>query len=650
VRVSSSGTGIVWAAGVLLVFSSALPAAAPPGPDFLHWPDAASRAPAPAISGRRVILIGWDGADWDLLDPLMRAGGLPNLKRLVAEGRTANLESYPPTVSPMVWTTIATGADPRDHQVLSFFEIDPDTGRPVPISAESRRVPAYWETASARDLSVGVVNYWATFPAEEIHGFMMSDRASPPLDDPDPRQFPSSVYPPAYSDGIRSICEAASRPESSLPHFGDFSGVRPDRLAAFQRFLRNTRAAEETAERLYDRDRPQSLTLYFLGTDEVDHLFGRDVAPRLPCVSEPEFARLSRVVPRYYAWVDEFLGRWMNRAQEDGATILLVSDHGFKWGSNRVCGGNPLERESATFDHRSIGIAAAWGKGVRPGSSRGTASVFDVEPTIAALLGIPVDRKAPGKARVDWFSGVAAPLKVELWARAPHPKFLPRVLPSATTEYFRQLKTLGYLSGDSGTRAAPLRGARPTPDEEGWLNLGVYQNSIHEPEAAIRSFQKALEVVPGYPQALADLVAAEIRQHRGAEAVRWARESLRLSGPGSGWAIYEIANRLDEAGLLADEERLLSDAQRKLPDSEPVVVSLAGLRLGQKKCRDSYEAVRPFLGRSENAETFNVAGLASLCLGQKDEARKLLSRSLQLNPAQPRIREMLAQEGRTTGR
>lgn len=630
--------GLVFA---LLALAAALPAAAPPGSDFLHWPDAAARPPAPRVAGRRVIVIGWDGADWDLLDSLERGGAMPNLKKLVSEGRTSDLVSYPPTVSPMVWTTIATGADPRDHQVLSFFEIDPPTGKPVPISAESRRVPAYWETASARGKTVGVVNYWATFPAEEVKGFQVSDRVSPPLDEPDPRQFPSSVFPPGYADGVRSICDAASPPDASLAHFGDFAGVPPDKLGAFRRLLRNTRAAEETAERLYDRDRPQSMTLYFLGTDEVDHLFGRDVAPRLPCTPQAEFARLSSVVPRYYAWVDEFLGRWMRRAREDGATILLVSDHGFKWGSRRICGGNPLERQSATFDHRPTGIAAAWGKGVRASATRGTATVFDVEPTIAALLDLPVDRKEPGKARVDWFSGVETPLKTDLWAHAPRAKFLPRVLPSAGNEYARQLTSLGYLGGGSGSRAAPLRGTRPTPDEEGWLNLGVYQNSIQQPEAAIGSFRKALDVFPAYPPALVNLVAAEIRRGKSSEAVRWAKESLRLSGPGAGWAIYEIADRLDRGGLLSEEENLLVEARRKNPESEPIVVSLAGLRLGQKRCQESYETVSPFLSRSENAETYNVAGLASLCIGKKDEARRLLSRSLEIQPDQPQIRKML---------
>lgn len=65
----------------------------------------------------RVILVGWDGADWGLLDPLLREGKLPHLTRLVARGRTYDLATFEPMASPLIWTTIATGRTPVDHGV-----------------------------------------------------------------------------------------------------------------------------------------------------------------------------------------------------------------------------------------------------------------------------------------------------------------------------------------------------------------------------------------------------------------------------------------------------------------------------------------------------------------------------------------------------
>ncbi|MBL8111867.1 MAG: alkaline phosphatase family protein, partial [Acidobacteria bacterium] len=72
----------------------------------------------------RVIVCGWDGADWSLLDPLMAAGKLPNVGALVASGRTYDLASFQPMASPMIWTTIATGRTPVDHGVADFQETD----------------------------------------------------------------------------------------------------------------------------------------------------------------------------------------------------------------------------------------------------------------------------------------------------------------------------------------------------------------------------------------------------------------------------------------------------------------------------------------------------------------------------------------------
>ena len=106
---------------------------------------------------------------------------MPNWKRLAAEGYTARLKSFVPILSPVVWTTLATGVGPDTHRVLDFQEVDPATGQKMPISGRSRAVPAIWNVASASGLSVGVVGWWATHPAEEVKGFFVTDHASPIL-------------------------------------------------------------------------------------------------------------------------------------------------------------------------------------------------------------------------------------------------------------------------------------------------------------------------------------------------------------------------------------------------------------------------------------------------------------------------------------
>jgi len=94
-------------------------------------------------TGPRVLLVGVDGADPDVLDRLIGSGKLPTFARLKREGAYGRLRSREPLLSPIVWTSIATGRKGQDHGVLDFVEAAED-GKPVPITSSRRRVPALW--------------------------------------------------------------------------------------------------------------------------------------------------------------------------------------------------------------------------------------------------------------------------------------------------------------------------------------------------------------------------------------------------------------------------------------------------------------------------------------------------------------------------
>jgi hypothetical protein len=116
----------------------------------------------------RVVLIGLDGADWLFLDPLLDRGDMPNLARIIARGARGVLDAPKPMISPPIWTSIATGLRPEDHGILDFVTRDPDGGEMRPIGSYDRRVPAAWIILSALGLPVGVVGWWATWPAEMV--------------------------------------------------------------------------------------------------------------------------------------------------------------------------------------------------------------------------------------------------------------------------------------------------------------------------------------------------------------------------------------------------------------------------------------------------------------------------------------------------
>src|SRR5436305_1092676 len=136
-------------------------------------------APDPAIAraarpGRHVVFVGLDGADWDLLDPYMAEGVMPNLAALVRGGRSGVLTTIHPPLSPLVWTTMMTGVGPLEHGVLDFTRFSPATGAREPIGSGERRVPAIWNMATAGGRSVAVLGPWATYPAQPVGGVRVS--------------------------------------------------------------------------------------------------------------------------------------------------------------------------------------------------------------------------------------------------------------------------------------------------------------------------------------------------------------------------------------------------------------------------------------------------------------------------------------------
>src|SRR5580700_10674938 len=138
------------------------------------------------MTQRKVLLVGWDAADWKVIQPLMYAGRMPNLQRLVENGATGHISTLHPPLSPMLWTSIATGKRPFKHGILGFSEPTPD-GRDVQaITNLSRKSKALWNILNQGDLRSIVIGWWPSHPAEPIHGVMVSDRyhrASRPLDE-----------------------------------------------------------------------------------------------------------------------------------------------------------------------------------------------------------------------------------------------------------------------------------------------------------------------------------------------------------------------------------------------------------------------------------------------------------------------------------
>jgi hypothetical protein len=117
-----------------------------------------------ASPASRLVIIGLDSADWAVIDPLLDAGELPALARLIDRGRTAVLLSVEPSISPVVWTSIFSSREPEDHGIRDWFA----------AHAANRRVGLLWDMAAAAGLESIVVNVPGTWPPNHVSGALIS--------------------------------------------------------------------------------------------------------------------------------------------------------------------------------------------------------------------------------------------------------------------------------------------------------------------------------------------------------------------------------------------------------------------------------------------------------------------------------------------
>ena len=602
-----------------------------------------------------MIWLGFDGFDFELVDRLAGQGRMPNWKRLWSEGYTARLKSFVPILSPIVWTTLATGVGPDIHRILDFQQVDPVTGRKVPISGSSRAVPAIWNVASESGLTVGVVGWWATHPAEDVRGFFVTDHASPILFEGLPKQ--GVAFPPALSAGVEQISAREGVVTSEeLARFvavpaGELAAARaseqglPNNLVLLARTIGATRVESRIARELYDRNLPDLTMLYLEGTDVVGHLFASEVPPRIACVSDVDFARYRDTVAEYYALVDRVLGQWMRRAGEDGATLIVSSDHGFKWGEDRSCEGASFDPGTAGFWHRLDGVFAAWGARVNGSRERGDASVFDVEPTVAALLKLPVDDHAPGRPMLDVFRGLSSPPRKDLASEIAVRRLAAEPMSEKeASEYSKRLMALGYLSGAESGNLAPTGGDRPGLTEAAWNNLGLYLSNLGgaaNMAAAVVAFQKSLALRPGSASPMLNL--AEARRARGEEreAIDLLFQAIAAGQSSPQRVVLDWAMFYDVKGSKLEARTVLERGAGLYPDDEPIHRALALLFFRGKECRRADETLSHFEATTHEPQTLNALALVRACLGRRDEAVVLFRRSLALVPNQKTVMESL---------
>lgn len=259
----------------------------------------------------RVLVIGIDGATFDLLSPWAEKGDLPNLARLMSEGAHGPLESTLPPVTSPAWPTFATGKNPGKHGVFDF--IRPLGGRFELVNASSLRGPTLWEILSRAGRKVGIMNVPVTYPPKPVNGFVIGGMLSP--------MTGTFTYPSSFLDRYASE-------------------LRPYRIAPEVQYKGdNEKAFVEDLLDLVDRRGRYALRLmedcpydflmfHFQATDVLQHALWKAVDPAHPRHDPRSAPRVTAMFKSIYDRIDDFIGQMLERLDDD-ATVMVMSDHGF---------------------------------------------------------------------------------------------------------------------------------------------------------------------------------------------------------------------------------------------------------------------------------------------------------------------------------
>jgi hypothetical protein len=599
----------------------------------------------------RLLLVGWDAADWSILHPLIDAGEMPALRRIVEAGASGQLLGTQPLVPVAQWTTIATGKRPWQHRVCHPIERITGANQAVPVTAARRRSRVVWEMLAQAGKRSLIVGWPATHGGRTENTVLVSDRYAQPTAAPGIKPWPPALPGTYWPEGIGAQLDRwRVSPEDvqadvvslCIPEWKQINQKRDRRLGQLRVFLAADFSHQAAMMTLLAGGKWDFAAVHFPALGALSRLFLPYHGARPNWVPEAEFGLYHNVIRGACRLLDQMLGRLVQAAGND-ASVLIVSAHGVARHLLPPIRGGANDHEAWKSPH---GIFGACGPGWAGDALVVGATVLDVAPTILTWFGQPIGDDMEGRVLVEGFVKSPEVTRVPTWEPAPsvasppadeaaEPSDNPKAAAILRRESDWNLAQ-SYLDAGRCKEVLPVleRLFRGFPER---LELG---HALFQCQLTLRKFAEAAETLEVLLEALPAgiwplLSRAELSLARG--DVREARsrvEEARALHP----AQPDVLRRLGLLFLRLRDWNVLADLAKqalKLDDNDPLAwLGLAEAQLRKRLPAEAEAAALRAIGLNYYlSDAHFVLARALLAQGKWQRARDAMQTLLQLQPS-----------------
>ncbi|NCF64367.1 MAG: hypothetical protein GWP61_00235 [Chloroflexi bacterium] len=264
----------------------------------------------------KIVVLGLDGATFDLIKPWAAEGHLPVLQRIMREGAYGSLGSTVPPMTAPAWTSFATGCNPGKHRLYDWIAREPDSYRFTPVTALDGTAPTLYSMLSGYGRKVVALNVPMTYPPVPVNGVMVSGMPTPSTD-------VTFTYPNnTYQDILNAIGDYILYPDPGEAYSD--SGID----SFLERLYRSADLRMQAFAYLRQRETPDFAMMVVNGTDTVSHAMWKYMDQAHPLHDATQFDKYGNAIRDYYRHVDGLLAGIVESLDEN-TTLIIMSDHGF---------------------------------------------------------------------------------------------------------------------------------------------------------------------------------------------------------------------------------------------------------------------------------------------------------------------------------